>query len=440
MKLDLNCPDGALFEPVGIELTGLQPHEAVTIELSFQDDAKVDWVSRAAFAADAEGGLSTDRNPALSGSYTGVDPCGLFWSARPDARPELPQRILNGDSVTLMPAIAPLAPYEWTVFVRTETKKVAHAKLIRRRLMPNVRQSDPPAPLQGMVFEPEAPNGASVLVVGGSEGGVFPARAALLAAAGFRTYALAYFQHPGCPEIGRDLPLEYFRDALQWLKQSGDGSVGVIGVSRGSEAAQLTALQWPDLVDALVLWVPSHVVNRGLDLAGGADFRRENSAMWSLAGKPVPGVGFLSEDIAATSKRDFDFATLSGRRYADEFKRAWLDQGAQFRIPIENFEGPLLAVAGQEDALWPSALGAEQICAVIKPQTGPRDFICYDNAGHLIGTPNEPRPFPWLMHWSGGYMGVENGFCAYGGTREGAALAARDSWMRQVHFLVSHLT
>ena len=114
------------------------------------------------------------------------------WRARPAARPELPQRILNGDSVTLMPAIAPLAPYEWTVFVRTETKKVAHAKLIRRRLMPNVRQSDPPAPLQGMVFEPEAPNGASVLVVGGSEGGVFPARAALLAAAGFRTYALAY--------------------------------------------------------------------------------------------------------------------------------------------------------------------------------------------------------------------------------------------------------
>ncbi|MEL7454116.1 MAG: acyl-CoA thioester hydrolase/BAAT C-terminal domain-containing protein, partial [Pseudomonadota bacterium] len=387
----------------------------------------------------ADGDLSTDQHPALSGNYTGVDPCGLFWCAHPDGSSELPQRILNGDPVTLMPAIPPLAPYQWNVCVKTETKESAHAKLIRRRLMPAIEQSNPPAPLQGLVFEPEVPNGASVLVVGGSEGGVFPARAALLAAAGFRTYALAYFQHPGCPEIGQDLSLEYFRDALQWLKQSNNGPVGVIGVSRGSEAAQLTALQWPDLVDALVLWVPSHVVNRGLDLAGGADFRKEDSAMWSLQGKPIPGVGFLPGDINATAARDLDFPTLSGRRYAEEFRRAWAEAGAQYRIPIEDYAGPVLAIGGKEDALWPSALGAAEICSARGSETGPRELIRYDNAGHLIGTPNEPRPFPWLMHWSGGYMGVENGFCAYGGTREGAALAARDSWHRQVQFLVSHL-
>lgn len=440
MKLALNCEDGALYEPVGIELSGLNPNEAVTIELTFRDEARIDWVSRGAFSADADGRVSTDRHPAISGDYTGVDPHGLFWSARPDGCLDLPQRILSGEDLTLMPSLQPLAAYEWQVCVRSARQKCARAQITRRRLMPNVKQSNPPAPLQGLVFEPSKPNGASVLVIGGSEGGVFPARAALLAAAGFRTFALAYFQHPGCPDVGRDLPLEYFRDALKWLKSSSDGPIGVIGVSRGSEAAQLTALQWPDLVDALVLWVPSHVVNRGLDLAGGADFRKEQTAMWSFGGQPIPGVGFRPADIAATAARDLDFPTLSGRRYADEFQRAWAEDGEAFRIKIEDYAGPILAIGGKEDALWPSALGAERIAAARSKKTGLRELETYDNAGHLIGTPNEPRPFPWLMHWSGGYMGIDNGFCAYGGTREGAALAARASWDKQCDFLRRHLT
>ena len=63
----------------------------------------------------------------------------------------------------------------------------------------------------------------------------------------------------------------------------------------------------------------------------------------------------------------------------------------------------------------------------------------YENAGHLIGPPNEPRPFPWLLHWSAGYMGIENGLCAYGGTREVAALAARQSRQTKTGFLLEQL-
>ncbi|MEM1148741.1 MAG: acyl-CoA thioesterase/bile acid-CoA:amino acid N-acyltransferase family protein [Pseudomonadota bacterium] len=439
MKLDLACPDGPLFEPVGVNICELEPNESVHLELMFCDDAGVDWVSRAAFVADAAGTLSTDTNPAITGDYTGVDPHGLFWSARPRDHTALVQSILKGEPRTLMPLIEPLGAYTWTLTVRTTSETIENIPIVRRRLMPRIKTVRPPKPLQGLVFEPDQPNGASVLVVGGSEGGLFPARAALLAASGFRTFALAYFQHPGCPETGRNLPLEYFRDALTWLQSRG-GPVGVIGVSRGSEAMQLTALEWPNLVDALVLWVPSHIVHRGLDLVGGADFRKEKDAMWSLGASSIPGLGFLAQDIAATAQRDRDFPTASGRRYAEEFSRAWAAEGAAFRIPLEHYTGPVLAIGGAADALWPSVLGAQQIVAAKNAKTGPRAMEIYANAGHLIGTPNEPRPFPWLMHWSGGYMGIDNGFCAYGGTREGAALAARASWTRQSAFLLSHLT
>lgn len=439
MTLSLTCADGPLFEPVGIEVSDLSPGEHIRIELRFRDAANVDWISQATFVSSADGTVHTDTHPAVSGDYVGVDPHGLFWSARPDDHRDLPQRILKGAARTLMPQMDALAAYHWDVIVETEARGRLTTQIIRRRLNKRIASSQPPAPLQGIVFTPEIYNGASILVLGGSEGGLFPARAALLAASGFRTFALAYFQHPGCPSVGRNLPLEYFRDALDWLKADG-GPVGMIGVSRGSEAAQLSAIEWPSLVDALVLWVPSHLANRGLDLVGGEDFRRESSAMWMLNGSPIPGVGFLEDDVRATTERNQDFSSVSGRRYAEEFSRAWAATGTDHRIAIENYPGPVLSVAGKEDALWPSARGANEITRAKSARSGIRELERYENAGHLIGTPNEPRPYPWLMHWAGGYMGIDNGFCAYGGTREGAAIAARASWQRQTEFLLSHLT
>ncbi|MEO0881353.1 MAG: acyl-CoA thioesterase/bile acid-CoA:amino acid N-acyltransferase family protein [Pseudomonadota bacterium] len=440
MKVRCAAQDGPLFEPVGVVVSDLQPFEPITLSLSFRDDGGVLWASRATFAADHNGEVSTDTHPAQSGTYSGVDPHGLFWSAYPTNHETLLQDVLNGAPGTLAPAIEPLAPYCWHLTITTSSGSTTPLTIARRRKLTSTRELRPPSPMQGLLFEPDVPNGASVVVLGGSEGGVFPARAALLTASGFRTLALAYFQHDGLPDIDRNLPLEYFHSALQWLKSTSTGRIGLIGVSRGSEAAQLTALQWPELVDALILWVPSHMVNCGLDLAGGSDFRTEHSAMWTLSETPIKGVNFLEEDLQNTEISDHDFRTLNGRRYADEFERAWQAALDERRIPIENYKGPVLSIAGTEDALWPSALGAEEITSARTPQTGPRHLAIYDNAGHLIGTPNEPRPFPWLMHWHGGYMGIDNGFCAYGGTREGAALAARQSWKKQTDFLRKYLT
>lgn len=439
MKVACLTPDASLTASVDLEISKLQPRETVKIELTLQDDNGVDWRSVGQYQADAEGTVHTGRHPSLGGDYTGVDPHGLFWNARPAEPETLIEDILAEPSRTLMPVLDPLADLNWAVRVEAANEDTKKAALKRRRVVEGVKQHAPPAPLRGLVFEPEDWNGASVLVLGGSEGGLFPSRAALLAASGFRTLSLAYFQYEGRPREGRNLPLEYFEKALRYLLKTGRGKTGLIGISRGSEAAQLTALKWPDLVDALILWVPSHMINRGLDLVGGNDFRRETSAMWSVGGALIPGVGFLQEDIRATALRDRDFATPSGRRYAEEFRRAWDAAEDHFRIPIEDYEGPVLCVAGAQDALWPSAYGAERITQARSSITGEREIAIYENAGHLIGTPNEPRPFPWLMHWAGGYMGIENGFCAYGGTREGAALAARQSWQRKTAFLMDKL-
>ena len=440
LRLEIANPDAPLTQGLGGKVLGARPGAMVDATCRLTDDAGQIWQAEVRFAANAAGEVDFAHTPSLAGTYVGSDAHGLLWSGLPTGAETYLGDILAGRSATLMPALDPLAPLRFELKVQSGQNSV-ETTVTRRRLLEDVHTEPPPEPLHGLFFRPAQPNGAAVLVLGGSEGGLFPARAALLAASGFTTLALAYFAHPGRPAEGRNLPLEYFREALTWLgAQTGVSRVGLIGVSRGSEAAQLTALAWPDLVNALVAWVPSSMINRGLDLEGGADFRREVSAMWARDGVSINGIGFLETDIEATAQRDRDFATPGGRRYREEFLRAWQQPGAEaFRIPVEDYKGPVLAIGGSDDALWPSDLGAELIAEASRNSNSASEAIVYPNAGHLIGTPNEPRPFPFVMHWSDGYMGIDNGFCAYGGTREGAALAARQSWHAQIEFLHTHL-
>jgi len=443
VKLAITTTDA----PVGTELagtiTGLCPGGLVQATSRLVDVQGEAWTASAMLAADGAGMIDLETAPSLSGTYTGVDALGLFWSAQPvSAETRLIDILARRVEGGLAPALETLADLKFQFsFSDTATGETAIQAVTRRRLPENVRRSDLPAPLCGLLFEPESPNGAGIIVLGGSEGGVFPARAALLAAHGFTTLSLAYFAYPGRPDAAVDLPIEYFVSAIERLRaQPGIDRVGIIGVSRGSEAAQLVALARPKLLDCLIAWVPSHLVHRAIDLQGGQDFMTETRAMWSEAGRAVDGIGFGRDDIEANLARIPDFNTPAGRRYREVFGRAWRRAEAEnARIPIERYGGPVLAIGGHDDALWPSDDGAKRIVEAAQTSNASSRLLNCPSAGHLIGTPGDPRPFPYVMHWAGGYMGIDNGFCAYGGTPEGAALAARVSWKEALDFLHAHL-
>jgi dienelactone hydrolase len=79
---------------------------------------------------------------------------------------------------------------------------------------------------------------------------------------GFVVLALGYFSTRGLPPTFAELPLEYFEKATDWLlgqPEVKDGSrVGVIGSSRGSEAAlQLATLS--SRIAAVAAYVPSGI-------------------------------------------------------------------------------------------------------------------------------------------------------------------------------------
>ncbi|QBD78269.1 hypothetical protein EPA93_20610 [Ktedonosporobacter rubrisoli] len=67
-------------EPVSLCLLGLQPHQHATIHAQMLDGFRQCWQSAATFVADAQGRIDLNVQKPLAGSYTEVDPMGLFWS------------------------------------------------------------------------------------------------------------------------------------------------------------------------------------------------------------------------------------------------------------------------------------------------------------------------------------------------------------------------
>ncbi len=115
----------------------------------------------------------------------------------------------------------------------------------------------------GEFWHPTATSEArpAVLVLGGSEGGLpgvlLPA---MLASAGYPALGVAYFGEPSLPNVLSRIPLEYFAKALSWLaRQPGvnPAEIAVLGISRGSEAAQLLGVYYPKLVHAVIASVPA---------------------------------------------------------------------------------------------------------------------------------------------------------------------------------------
>ena len=65
-----------------------------------------------------------------------------------------------------------------------------------------------------------------------------------LASNGFATLALAYFRYPGLPGDLAEIPVEYFKGAIEWMKTRQSvkkNKHGLVGHSKGGECSLLLA-------------------------------------------------------------------------------------------------------------------------------------------------------------------------------------------------------
>jgi dienelactone hydrolase len=268
-----------------------------------------------------------------------------------------------------------------TIAVRDGSDTLATGTLVRDVQPPTVHSRELTVArdgIAGVYLEPTRPQGAAVLLFGGSEGGSGSARldAAQLAALGHPALVIAYFGAPGLPRELERVPVETVFRGMAWLTHRPEARgrpTAVVGSSRGAELALIGASLRPSLASTIVALVPGAYILEGAH--GGP--------AWTYRGRPLP------QGIA---------------------------------IHVERIRGTVLVAGAGKDALWSSADFARDIANTIRARGRARvEHLAYPDAGHGIAEPVPFVPLPAADE--------------LGGSTQADAAAREDLWPRIVRLL-----
>lgn len=270
-----------------------------------------------------------------------------------------------------------------------------------------------------------------VVILHGAEGGTEAGDrfGPILAAMGYAAVGLPYYS-PDWAEYGppKALPeiagsfvdiridqLAELREALRSNPEADIERFGLFGASKGAEFALIAASRY-DWIDAVVAYAPTDVVWEGWGLETVEAEGTRSS--FSFEGQPLdfmPYRGFIEGLLAGPSVADLRAIHANGR--ADHPERE-----ASARIPVENYAGPLLVVAGEKDAQWDSASAVRAIVATREAAGLNTTALIYDEAGHDLVGDGGPRESPLS-----------------GGTAQANAEARQDAWPKVVAFMAGAL-
>lgn len=399
IEIVLTPTTGPIDEPLHGFVGGLPPGECVTVRAQLHDSRDLLWRSHLTLRAGRDGVATMDTDALIA---------SLTLSANDARRPF--------DSSSALPLVVEFtAEYAGRVVAATEAQRLFVADDV---LTMRVRERG----LSGVLFQ-----GASnepkpaVIVLSGSSGALAWSSqvAALLARHGLAALALAYFGVDELPPQLVEIPLEYFAGAFEWLiAQPGvrADALGVVGISRGAELALTLGSRLP-YVRSVVAYCPSSVVWSGLYGDRPADL-----PAWTTNGRSIPFSSLMTPALSTVRDRVFREspipltplfdAALDGPLPADVF------------IPVEQTNGPILLVSGDDDRMWPASRMGRQIMNRLAAREHPfaSRHLHYPNAGHLMRPPGVPTS-------------VLDGKFAFGGKQPDQAAANRAAWLETVAFL-----
>ena len=386
-NLEVTPPRVPIDESAVIKASGLKPGERVTIRAELVDGADHAWSSKAEFVADEHGVVDVSKQAPVAGSYKSISAMGLVWAMMPetkDANAYQPPKQLGAQTIRFE--------------LQREREKPTSAQLEQISLADGVRKIDVKGTLHGVLFEPAGPGPhPGMLVLGGSEGGVPQRPAAWLASHGYAAFALAYFRYEDLPARLEGIPLEYFGQAIAWMKKRPEIAperIGVMGTSRGGELALQVGSMFQ--VKAVVAYVPANV--RYPACCGDTSV----PYAWTWTGKPL---------------------AFALPRFA---------RNPEAAIQVENTGGPILVISGEDDGVWPSTDMANAVISRLKQNHFAHRYehLKYPHAGHRAG--HQAIVPEWYGHIRHPVSGRE---VHWGGTPEGNALSAIDASPKVLEFL-----
>jgi len=264
-------------------------------------------------------------------------------------------------------------------------------------------------PGEGVLVSPASGSDTGLLVLAGSSGRVERERARILAAKGALALALRWFGGPGQPPGICEIALETFTAAADLLEREGARRIAIMGVSKGAEAALLTAVRDARVAAVIALSPTSRVwcnVGPGRD---GAQHPYRSS--WTWRGRPLP---FVPMDDSWAPDRTGD-GPVAIRGWYEQSERVFGQLLGPAGIPAERTRAEVLLVAGGDDEMWPSLRFARELASRRRAAGLTVRLIARDDAGHRPRLPGEgpAEPSPRFR---------------YGGTAEADALLGRAAW------------
>jgi dienelactone hydrolase len=400
----------------------LQPNTTYTLSATLNYGTTL-YESSVTMQSDASGAIDTSTTPALSGSYTGADYDGLFWSmttSSPDAK------------------VSAVAAPAYQISVSLNGTQVQLATLPQGLLQPGVHSvALTGTGLVGLLYIPNAPGPRpAIITYGGSEGGVYTGEmnGVALANAGYVALGIGYFGATGVPKDLANIPLEYFQKAIQYLQSrpevQGD-KIAVMGMSRGGELSLLLGATFPQ-IKAVVAMVPSPY------LWGANDATAESSTpnpAWTLNGVGLP---FLNSDVdpaACVTMPNGKKAYCDRPIFEGGVSESTPTQLESASSKIEQTNGPILLLGGEADEMWQSCPFSDIAMARLKAKNHAfaDEEVCYPNAGHMgVGIPGAPTTDTNIVWDAPDYLDL-------GGTAAGNAAAQRNAWNKILEFLNTNL-
>ncbi|XP_059201170.1 acyl-coenzyme A thioesterase 5-like isoform X2 [Centropristis striata] len=394
-------------EPVQVKVSGLRSRQVVTMRVRSTDEKGELFSSSATYKADGSGEIDLERDPSLSGSYTGVEPMGLLWSMKPDT---VHKRFHKTKS--LNPHVVKFSVHEeegdGRMLAEATNERLLIADGVTRR---PVKEGN----IRGVLFTPPGkgpfPAMLDLYTLGG---GLSEKRASLLASRGFVTLTVALYGHDDMPRNISEIHLDYFEEAIEFLKKQdkvGSKGVGIISLSKSGDLALSIASYLQD-VEATV-WINGCCANTVFPLL----YKKRQI---------LPGLTCDLSKVIPTESGAFIGKYSMPNLLAEENKATL--------IPTEQATGRFLFVASEDDQNWDSKAYMDILVERLQ-RHGKDNFeiMSYPKTGHYLEPPYGPF-CPSSFHAMGGKPFL------WGGEPKTHAAAEVHTWKKILDFFRTHLS
>ncbi|KYG31780.1 alpha/beta fold hydrolase [Alkalihalobacillus trypoxylicola] len=406
-------------EEIEISVKGCNPSDEISILTYIHDDRDELFVSDATFIANKNGEVHIANEASIKGTYTGIDRNGIFWSAKHVKKKHddyFLKTNINALTIKMQLKIRDELVHE-VAFERSFYKNDIHVVELNQNH------------IIGTLYLPkEKGDYPNVLLLAGSDGGKLDPAASLLAAKGYNVLDLAYFNQDGVPKDLENIPLEYFYNALQFLKEQTNNrsKVIVIGYSKGAELALLLASEY-DEFSAVIAGAPSAYITSGM-----------RNGIFA----PIPS-WTINDQAKSFLKMQHKFSNMLPvlkqmiLKRPVSFFNVWEDSLKKdnnrledARIKVENIKAPVLLISGDKDGIWPSSTFSNEI----KSKLDSIEHLQFKEGGHFVSFPYALPHLPANVYEHLGGRTIMD--C--GGTKEANADAAIQSWNYIQNFIKKH--